>query len=306
MSDSGLLLFDTASVYFRAFFGVPTSVRAPDGRPVNAVRGLLDYLARFITEYSPTRVACCWDNSWRPMWRVALIPSYKAHRVGTDGEDIPAELAAQIPLIVEVLTAAGIPIIGADGYEADDVIGTLATHQPGPVGVVTGDRDLFQVVDDTAGTRVLYLGRGAGQHDQVDAAWLRQRYGIEPQQYVDFAILRGDPSDGLPGVPGIGEKTAARLLTDHSDLAGIRQAAATGLLSAKVSDSISKAADYLTAATPVVSVERNVQLPPMELQLPDDVAHPDRFQELVAALGLGGSAERLRVALRTAAQARNT
>ena len=306
MSDSGLLLFDTASVYFRAFFGVPTAVRAPDGRPVNAVRGLLDYLARFITEYSPTRLACCWDNSWRPLWRVVLIPSYKAHRVGDDGEDIPAELALQIPLITEVLTAVGVPIIGADGYEADDVIGTLANREPGPVGVVTGDRDLFQVVDDAAGIRVLYLGRGAGQHDRVDAAWLRQRYGVDPERYVDFAILRGDPSDGLPGVPGIGEKTAARLLADFGDLAGIRTAAEAGLLTAKMTDSVVSAADYLTAATPVVAVERQVDLPEVDLRLPDSVAHPDRFDELVTELGLGGSAERLRVALQTAAQARST
>ncbi|HAM44517.1 MAG TPA: flap endonuclease [Propionibacteriaceae bacterium] len=300
------MLFDTASVYFRAFFGVPTAVRAPDGRPVNAVRGLLDYLARFITEYSPTRLACCWDNSWRPLWRVVLIPSYKAHRVGDDGEDIPAELALQIPLITEVLTAVGVPIIGADGYEADDVIGTLANREPGPVGVVTGDRDLFQVVDDAAGIRVLYLGRGAGQHDRVDAAWLRQRYGVDPERYVDFAILRGDPSDGLPGVPGIGEKTAARLLADFGDLAGIRTAAEAGLLTAKMTDSVVSAADYLTAATPVVAVERQVDLPEVDLRLPDSVAHPDRFDELVTELGLGGSAERLRVALQTAAQARST
>ncbi|HML51364.1 MAG TPA: 5'-3' exonuclease H3TH domain-containing protein [Propionicimonas sp.] len=306
MSDSGLLLFDTASVYFRAFFGVPTAVRAPDGRPVNAVRGLLDFLARFITDYSPTRLACCWDNSWRPLWRVVLIPSYKAHRVGDDGEDIPAELALQIPLITEVLTAVGVPIIGADGYEADDVIGTLANREPGPVGVVTGDRDLFQVVDDAAGIRVLYLGRGAGQHDRVDAAWLRQRYGVNPEQYVDFAILRGDPSDGLPGVPGIGEKTAARLLADFGDLAGIRTAAEAGLLTAKMTDSVMSAADYLTAATPVVAVERQVDLPEVDLRLPASVAHPDRFDELVTELGLGGSAERLRVALQTAAQARST
>lgn len=306
MSDSGLLLFDTASVYFRAFFGVPTSVRSPDGRPVNAVRGLLDYLARFITEYAPTRVACCWDNSWRPAWRVALIPSYKAHRVGDAGEDIPAELTGQIPLIAEVLTAVGIPIVGADGYEADDVIGTLASRQPGPVGVVTGDRDLFQVVDDAAGIRVLYLGRGAGQHDRVDAAWLRQRYGIEPAQYVDFAILRGDPSDGLPGVPGIGEKTAARLLSDYGDLAGIRRAAEGGLVSAKLTDSVMNGADYLTAATPVVAVERAVALPELDLRLPAGPVHRQRFDELVTELGLGGSAERLRVALQTAVQARST
>lgn len=306
MSDSGLLLFDTASVYFRAFFGLPTAVRAPDGRPVNAVRGLLDYLARFITEYSPTRVACCWDNSWRPLWRVALIPSYKAHRVGEDGENIPAELTPQIPLITEVLKTVGIAIVGADGYEADDVIGTLASRQPGPVAVVTGDRDLFQVVDDAAGVRVLYLGRGAGQHDRVDAAWLRQRYGVAPEQYVDLAILRGDPSDGLPGVAGIGEKTAARLLAEYGDLAGIRKAADAGLLTAKVTDALKTSADYLTAATPVVAVARQVELPEVDLRLPADVVNPKRFEELAAELGLGGSAARLRTALQTTAQARRT
>lgn len=306
MSDSGLLLFDTASVYFRAFFGVPTSLRAPDGRPINAVRGLLDSLSRFITEYSPTRLACCWDNSWRPAWRVALIPSYKAHRVGADGEDIPAELAVQLPIITQVLAATGLPVVGADGYEADDVIATLAMHQPGPVGVVSGDRDLFQVVDDRRAVRVLYLGRSAGQHDRVDGAWLRQRYGVEPEQYVDFAVLRGDPSDGLPGVAGIGEKTAARLLASYHDLAGVIAAGEAGELTPKTTSALAAARDYLTAATPVVSAERQVGLPVLDLRLPSDVADSDGFMDLAAQWGLGGSAERFRTALATAAQARRT
>ncbi|MGI3784800.1 MAG: 5'-3' exonuclease, partial [Janthinobacterium lividum] len=158
---------DTASLYFRAFYGVPDSLRAPDGLPVNAVRGLLDFIARLVDAYSPTHVACCWDNDWRPAWRVALLPSYKAHRVAgaapapaggagvisemsssadTKGESAPADLATQVPWIREVLTALGIRMVGADGYEADDVIGTLATTSPIPVDVVTSDRDLFQVV----------------------------------------------------------------------------------------------------------------------------------------------------------------
>ncbi len=151
-----LLLLDTASLYFRAFFGVPDSVRSPAGEPVNAVRGLLDFIARLVADYQPTHLACCWDNDWRPQWRVDLIPSYKAHRVVAeipgpkpDIEEVPDPLEAQIPVIVEVLGAIGLAIVGADGYEADDVIGTLATGAGMPVDIVTGDRDLSQLVDET-------------------------------------------------------------------------------------------------------------------------------------------------------------
>ncbi|MEN0069743.1 MAG: 5'-3' exonuclease, partial [Propionicimonas sp.] len=207
MQPPRLMLLDTASLYFRAFYGVPDSIRAPDGSPVNAVRGLLDFIARFVDQYRPDELACCWDNSWRPAWRVALVPSYKAHRVAyAEVEEVPADLVAQVPRIVQVLAAAGLPVIGADGYEADDVIGTLAHRASGPVDVVTGDRDLFQLVDDTRQARVLYCGRGVANHDRVDDAWLATRYGVTGGGYVDYAVLRGDPSDGLPGVPGIGEK----------------------------------------------------------------------------------------------------
>ncbi len=304
MNASRLLLFDTASVYFRAFFGMPTSLRAPDGRPVNAVRGLLDYLARFVTDYSPTHLACCWDNSWRPAWRVALLPSYKAHRVAHDDiEEVPAELVAQVPLIREVLDALGIPVVGADGYEADDVIGTLAANSGMPTDVVTGDRDLFQVVDDAAQVRVLYLGRGQGQHDRVDGAWLAERYGVTPQAYADFATLRGDPSDGLPGVPGVGEKTAASLLQRYGDLTGILAAAQRGELSAKQATSLSESIDYLGAAGEVVRVARTAPLGAPQLQLRAEPADPLRFEALAEELNLGGAAVRVREAM---AQARST
>ena len=182
------MLLDTASLYFRAFFGVPDSVVAPNGMPVNAVRGLLDFITRLVDEYEPTHLACCWDNDWRPQWRVDLLPSYKAHRVVAprpgdtpDIEEVPDPLEQQIPIIVATLEAFGIAIVGADHYEADDVIGTLATDAGMPVDIVTGDRDLFQLVDDDAEVRVLYTARGVGKHERVDNDVLREKYGVERQ-----------------------------------------------------------------------------------------------------------------------------
>jgi 5'-3' exonuclease len=226
-----LMLLDTASLYFRAYFGVPDSITAPDGTPVNAVRGLLDFISRLVGEYHPTHLACCWDNDWRPAWRTELLPSYKAHRVvaeraaAPDIEEVPDPLEAQVPVILDVLEAFGIAVVGADGYEADDVIGTLATKAAMPVDIVTGDRDLFQLVDDAREVRVLYVARGVGKHERVTEEVVRQKYGVEARQYADFATLRGDPSDGLPGVPGVGEKTAAALLGKWGDMAGLLAAA---------------------------------------------------------------------------------
>ncbi len=227
-----LMLLDTASMYFRAFFGVPDSVTAPDGTPVNAVRGLLDFITRLVDEYRPTHLACCWDNDWRPQWRVDLIPSYKAHRVevvrpgdSPDIEEVPDPLEQQIPLIVATLEAFGITIVGADHYEADDVIGTLATDAGMPVDIVTGDRDLFQLVDDDAEVRVLYIARGVGKHERVTNDVVREKYGVDASQYAALATLRGDSSDGLPGVAGVGDKTAAVLLNRFGDLDAIIAAA---------------------------------------------------------------------------------
>lgn len=305
MSEPRLMLFDTASLYFRAFHALPTSMRALDGRPVNAVRGLLDFIARFVTEYSPTHVVCCWDESWRPAWRVELIPSYKAHRVAHgDVETVPEELDAQVPLIREVLVALGLPVLGAAGYEADDVIGTLAAGAAMPCDVVTGDRDLFQVVDDARSVRVLYLGRGVANHDRVDAEWVLAKYGVEPAQYVDFAVLRGDPSDGLPGVAGIGDKTAAALVGAHHDLGGILRVTQQGRLAPKLAAALAGSIDYLAAAREVVAVATDVALPDVPLDVPRSPVDPDAFDRLRAELALGGSADRILAAL--AGQARST
>ena len=298
MPKPRLMLLDTASLYFRAFHGVPSSLRSPDGVPVNAIRGLLDFIARFVEQYSPTQLACCWDNSWRPAWRVALVPGYKAHRVAHgDVEEVPAELVPQVPRIRQVLEAAGLAIVGADGYEADDVIGTLTARATVPVDIVTGDRDLFQLVDDPREVRVLYCGRGVAQHDRVDDAWLAAKYGVTGGGYVDFAVLRGDPSDGLPGVAGIGEKTAASLVASYGDLEGIVAAAGQGLLGPSVTRRLAAAVDYLGPARTVVAVADDVPLPDLDLALPAAPPDPDAFAALAETLGLGGAASRLLQAL---------
>ncbi|MFT4295776.1 MAG: 5'-3' exonuclease [Micropruina sp.] len=300
MEPAFLQLYDTASLYFRAFFGLPGSLRAADGQPVNAVRGLLDFMARFITEYRPTHAAACWDNSWRPAWRVELVPSYKAHRVlAGDVEVVPDELNSQVPLILGVLDALGIAVVGADGYEADDVIGTLASTASGPVDVVTGDRDLFQLVDDDRQIRVLSVVKGVRNHERVTDAVLRERYGITGAGYADFATLRGDASDGLPGVSGVGEKTAARLIADYGDLDGVLAAASAGRLSPALTARLAAGIDYLAGAREVVRVCRDIDLGVSldDLRLPTKPARPEVFAELAELLNLGGAADRIVTAL---------
>ena len=268
------MLLDTASLYFRAFYGVPDTVTAPDGRPVNAARGLLDMIAKLVTTYEPTHVVACWDDDWRPQWRVDLIPSYKAHRVAElvatapDVEEVPDPLEAQIPVIRAELDALGIPIVGVAQHEADDVIASFAAQSGMPVDVVTGDRDLFQLVDDARGIRVIYTGRGMSNLEVLDEASVTAKYRVLPSQYADYAVLRGDASDGLPGVAGIGEKTAATLLAAHGDLAGIRAAAEAGEgMTAGIRAKLLAAADYLAVAPTVVEVVRTLDLPDADARL---------------------------------------
>lgn len=295
------MLLDTASMYFRAFFGSP-EILSPDGTNVNAVRGLLGYISALVEQYRPSHLVCCWDDDWRPAWRVELLPTYKAHRVvqevptGPDVEEVPDPLEAQVPIMREVLAAFGIHVVGAPGYEADDVIGTLATGAGMPVDVVTGDRDLFQLVDDTAGVRILYIGKGVGRHERVDEAWVLAKYAVAAAQYADFATLRGDPSDGLPGVKGVGEKTAATLLQRFGDLPGLVAAAAdpSSDLAPGPRLKIKEAADYLLVAPKVVAVARDLDLPRGDaLALPPAPVDPDALAELTERWGLGSPVERL-------------
>jgi 5'-3' exonuclease len=267
-----LMLLDTAGIYFRAFYGVPDTVKAPDGTIVNAVRGTLDIIARLVSQFQPTHLIACWDDDWRPQWRVDLIPTYKTHRVaevvevGPDVEVVPDPLTVQVPIIAESLRLLGIPIIGAPEHEADDVIGTLASTAGMPVDVVTGDRDLFQLVDDSRGVRVIYTGRGMANLEILDGAAIEAKYAITPAQYAAFAAMRGDPSDGLPGVAGVGEKTAAGLLREFGDLDGIVAAAADPAvtLSPSVRAKLLAASDYLRVAPAVVNVVRDLDLPQVD------------------------------------------
>lgn len=295
-----LMLLDTASLYFRAFYGVPDKVKSPDGTSVNAVRGLLDIIAKLVKLYEPTHIVACWDDDWRPQWRVDLIPTYKAHRVvevvaaGPDVEEVPDPLEAQLPIIREALGRLGIPIIGVAEHEADDVIGTLATLSTMPVDIVTGDRDLFQLVDDSRSIRVIYTARGMSNLEIVTDETIVKKYGVLPSQYADFATLRGDASDGLPGVAGVGEKTATTLLQTHGDLAGIRSAAAAGDgMSAGVRAKVLAASDYLDVAPTVVEVARSLDIVcPVDPVRALDPAEADFAVELADRWNLGSAMDR--------------
>ena len=295
-----LMLLDSATLYYRAFYGLPETMTAPDGTPVNAVRGMLDMIARLIRARQPGSLIACMDADWRPAFRVAAIPSYKAHRANPDGtEQAPDALTAQVPVIEEVLAAAGVAMAGAPGYEADDIIGTLTARADGPVEVVTGDGDLFQLVDDARQIRVIYTARGLSKLDIVDEAWVTSRYQIPGRAYAAFAALRGDPSDGLPGVPGVGEKTAAALVrvfgTVEAMLAALDKGHGGFPMSSRAK--LAAARDYLAAAVPVVQVATDAPLPAAGGLLPTSPADPGRLAELDARWDLGSSLGRMSGAL---------
>lgn len=303
MTDDRLMVLDTPSLYFRAFYGVPDSITAPDGSPVNAVRGLLDFIARLVADRGPTRLVAAMDADWRPSFRVEAIPSYKTHRLApAGGEEVPDALVPQVAVIEDVLAALGVAVIGVKGYEADDVIGTLAARSEVPVDVVTGDRDLFQLVDDARGVRVLYTARGVGRHDVVDEGWVTAKYGIPGRAYADFATLRGDPSDGLPGVPGVGEKTAAALVTRYGTLEGLMAALDAGdrAMPAGARARLEAARDYLAVAPVVVAVARDVPLPAYDDAVPRSPRDPERLVALSQRWGLDSPLNRVLTAFAAA------
>jgi 5'-3' exonuclease len=295
-----LMLLDTASLYYRAFFGVPDTVRAPDGTPVNAVRGLLDAIARLVRARQPARLVACLDADWRPAFRVAAIPSYKAHRLAADGtEETPPALAAQVPVIEEVLRMSGMAVAGQPGFEADDVMATLSARSADPVDVVTGDRDLFQLVDDARGVRVIYTVRGLNKMDVIDEAAVTAKYDIPGRSYADFAALRGDPSDGLPGVPGVGEKTAAALIRTFGSIEAITTALDQGHggFPRGSRDKLEKARDYLDISLSVVRVVESAPLPEIQGELPVVPLDADALKDLGARWGLGSSLSRFVTAM---------
>ncbi|KQU47937.1 5'-3' exonuclease [Rhodococcus sp. Leaf278] len=309
---SPLLLLDGASLWFRAYYALPESITAPDGRPVNAVRGFLDMISALIARTEPSRLAVCLDLDWRPQFRVDLVPSYKAHRVAeaapevAESEEVPETLTPQVDMIMDVLAALGIATAGAEGLEADDVLGTLAARErQDPVVVVSGDRDLLQVAaDEPNEVRVLYVGRGLAKAEMFDPALVSERYGVPLHRagaaYAELALLRGDASDGLPGVKGIGEKTASTLMLQYESVAALRDAALdpSSDMAKGIRAKLANASDYLDAALPVVRVvtDADVVLSKSD-EIPAEPADVDALNDLAGTLGVENAVARLVAAM---------
>lgn len=295
------MLLDSASLWYRAYYGMPDTLLSPQGEPVNAIRGYLDMTARLLTIYRPDRLVACIEGDWRPSWRVELFPDYKANRLEEDGEgeEEPDTLTPQIPILLDILDAFGIPLIGIDDYEADDVMASFAVREKGPIRIVTGDRDLFQLVDDKRDVKVVYLAKGISQHDLVDAAWVGNKYSIPGDRYALFAMFRGDPSDGLPGVKGIGEKGAALIANNFKSAEDALAAAIAGheALPAALAKKIIAGEEYLKIAPTVVHCVKDLALPQVELSLPKKPANLDDIYKFQNDYGLGASIDRLISAL---------
>jgi 5'-3' exonuclease len=295
------MLVDAAGLYFRAFYALPESLTSPDGRPVNAVRGFLDMSASVIERRRPTRWVACLDLDWRPAFRVELIPSYKAHRVAAaGGEDIPAALVPQVPLLLEVLGAFGLACAGAEGFEADDVIATLAARDTDRVDVLTGDRDLLALA--TERTTVLYTGKGIAKLEALGPAEVLAKYGVPPEHYADFAVLRGDPSDGLPGVPGVGEKTAAALVGRFGPIESILAAALSGDdgFPAGAAGKVRAARDYLAVAPAAVRGRTDAPVDDVADELPAVPRDAERLDALTEELGIEAPVSRMKRAIEVA------
>jgi 5'-3' exonuclease len=308
-----LQLLDLAGIYFRAFHGVPASTVSPAGRPVNAIRGTLDIMRRVILDAEPTRVIACLDLDWRPAWRVDLVPTYKTHRIAVETadshallegetavEEVPDDLSPQVPVLLEVLAAFGFTTAGAPGFEADDVIGTLAAREhKDPVEVVTGDRDLFQLArDEPTQVRVRYIGAGMSKVQVLDTAGVAAKHGIPAGRYPDFAVLRGDPSDGLPGVPGVGDKTAATLISTFGSIEAVIEAVQdkSPKLSTAQRAKLIPALPYLLVAPKVVRVATDAGVtvqPNGDGALPTAPVDPERLLELAREYGLSSPVARL-------------
>ena len=296
-----LLLIDSASLWYRAYYGMPDTLVSPTGQPVNAIRGFLDMTARLINLYNPNRIALCLDGDWRPSWRVELFPEYKSNRLGDgDEEEEPDTLTPQIPVIIDLFDSLGFPILGADDYEADDVIATLAKTQRGPVRIATGDRDLFQVVSDKQDVKVIYLAKGISSHDLVDENWITEKYQIPGNRYGFFAAIRGDASDGLPGIKGIGEKGAALIVNQFQDMDSLITdvTGPSPKSPEKFVKKILSNLDYAKKATKLVSCAADVRLPSVDLQIPTKPVNPKKLENLETEYGLKTSIQRVKSALK--------
>jgi 5'-3' exonuclease len=295
-----LMLLDSASLWYRAYFGMPDTLVSPSGLQVNAIRGYLDMTSKLINLYKPNRIVACLEGDWRPSWRVELFPDYKMNRLDESGEEEePDTLSPQIPVLLDLLEALGFPMLGVDDYEADDLMATFAVNQPGPVRIVTGDRDLFQLVDDKRDVKVVYLAKGIANHDLVDLKWIEQKYEIPGDRYGLFAMIRGDASDGLPGIKGIGEKGAASIAKQFTNLHEVMKAAFNDdeRLTANIRKKLLESAEYAKIAPKLVGCATDVSIPEMKIDLPNKPLDSEKIQDLKEEYGLGTSVDRIMNAL---------
>jgi 5'-3' exonuclease len=273
---------------------------SPSGLQVNAIRGYLDMTSKLINLYKPNRIVACLEGDWRPSWRVELFPDYKMNRLDESGEEEePDTLSPQIPILLDLLEALGFPMLGVDDYEADDLMATFAVNQPGPVRIVTGDRDLFQLVDDKRDVKVVYLAKGIANHDLVDLKWIEQKYEIPGDRYGLFAMIRGDASDGLPGIKGIGEKGAASIAKQFTNLHEVMKAAINDdeRLTANIRKKLLESAEYARIAPKLVGCATDVSIPEMKIDLPNKPLDTQKIQDIKEEFGLGTSVDRIMNAL---------
>lgn len=289
--------FDTATLYYRAFYAVPETITAPDGTPNGAVRSFFEMTSTLLKTYPPEELVFAWDDDWRPAWRVKLVPTYKTHRVedvaeGT--EEVPDLLSPQIGAIADVLDAIGLARIGAKGHEADDILGSLVHQRTGPMDVITGDRDLFQLVNDADDVRVISITKGMKNLEHIDDEFLVNKYGVRGGQYVDFATLRGDASDGLPGVKGVGEKTASSLIAQFGSLDDVIAAVQADHAEIKsgVKQKLADHQEYIHKAKQVVTVRKDAKLP-ANLLVPKKIKKPSDLEFLVNDWGIDKQVGRL-------------
>jgi 5'-3' exonuclease len=295
-----LMLLDSASLWYRAYFGMPDTLVSPSGLQVNAIRGYLDMTSKLINLYKPNRIVACLEGDWRPSWRVELFPDYKMNRLDESGEEEePDTLSPQIPILLDLLEALGIPMVGVDDYEADDLMATFAVNQPGPVRIVTGDRDLFQLVDDKRDVKVVYLAKGIANHDLIDLKWIEQKYEIPGDRYGLFAMIRGDASDGLPGIKGIGEKGAASIARQFTNLDEVMKAAINDdeRLTTNIRKKLLESSEYAKIAPKLVGCATDVSIPEMKIDLPNKPLNTQKIQNMKEEFGLGTSVDRIMNAL---------
>jgi 5'-3' exonuclease len=302
-----LLALDTATIYYRSYFALPESMTAPDGFPHNAVRGTLSTIASLVEMFGTQWIAAAWDADWRPQWRVDLVPGYKTHRVADEdeAEEVPDTLGPQIGGIAQILDALGIARPAAEEFEADDVLASIAEQCGGEVIVVTNDRDLVQVIDDTRQVRVFMMANGGMDRWQLlDEATALGRFGVPPDAYVDMAVLRGDPSDGLPGVPGVGPKTAVALVQQFGGLDAVLTAARGGAgakpLTERIAGLITTSASQLEAAHRVATAVTSLPMACETFRWTADRVREAELTEHAAEWGVERFVDRLRGALQAA------